>query len=120
MRYFHGGVPGLRPGDLANPHPPRVLDGCPVCAARAQGLTATLYGHPVDPPTRRPDRGYITTDREYARFYASLCWYGDLYTVDPVNEFTADLGENGYAAIRGLLTRAAAGASAAPRPRKPT
>lgn len=25
-----------------------------------------------------------------------------------VNEFTADLGENGYAAIRGLLTRAAA------------
>jgi 1,4-dihydroxy-6-naphthoate synthase len=25
-----------------------------------------------------------------------------------VNEFTADLGEDGYAAIRGLLTRAAA------------
>jgi 1,4-dihydroxy-6-naphthoate synthase len=25
-----------------------------------------------------------------------------------VNEFTADLGENGYAAIRSLLTRAAA------------
>ena len=25
-----------------------------------------------------------------------------------VNEFTADLGEDGYAAVRGLLTRAAA------------
>lgn len=68
MRYFHGGVPGLRPGDLVIPHPPRVLDGCPVCAARAQGLTATLDGHPVDPPTRRADRVYITTDCDYARF----------------------------------------------------
>lgn len=86
MRYFHGGVPGLRPGDLITPHPPRSLDGCPVCTARAQGLTATLDGQPIDPPTGRPDRVYITTDRDYGRFYASLTWYGDLYTVQPVGE----------------------------------
>ncbi|MET7524663.1 hypothetical protein ACWEAF_20160 [Streptomyces sp. NPDC005071] len=86
MRYFHGGVPGLRPGDTVTPHPPRVLDGCPVCAARAQGLTATLDGKPIDPPTGRPDRVYITTDRDDGRFYASRYWYGDLYTVEPVGE----------------------------------
>ncbi len=33
---------------------------------------------------------------------------GDLHIGLYVNEFTADLGENGYAAVRGLLTRAAA------------
>lgn len=86
MRYFHGGIPGLRPGDLLTPHRPNILDGCPVCAARAQGLTATLDGKPIDPPTGRPDRVYITTDREYARFYASRWWYGDLYVVEPVGD----------------------------------
>ncbi|MFD3452763.1 hypothetical protein ACFWVC_11310 [Streptomyces sp. NPDC058691] len=86
MRYFHGGVPGLRPGDLITPHPPRAVDGCAICEARTQGLTATLNGQPIDPPNGRPDRVYIATDRDYGRFYASLSWYGDLYTVEPVGE----------------------------------
>lgn len=86
VRYFHGGVPGLRPGDLVTPHPPNLIDGCPVCAARADGLTATLNGQAVDPPTGRPDRVYITSDRDYGRFYASRYWRGDLYTVEPVGD----------------------------------
>ncbi|WP_324787068.1 hypothetical protein [Streptomyces sp. H51] len=87
MRYFHGGVPGLKPGDLLTSHPPYVVAGCTVCRAGAQGQTATMGdGQAVDPSTGRPDRVYITTDREYARFYASRYWYGDLYTVEPVGE----------------------------------
>ncbi|MFF3378181.1 hypothetical protein ACFYXF_35160 [Streptomyces sp. NPDC002680] len=30
MRYFHGGVPGLDPGDLITPISPHVVDGCKV------------------------------------------------------------------------------------------
>ncbi|MEU6318179.1 hypothetical protein [Streptomyces sp. NPDC047009] len=87
LRYFHGGVPGLKPGDLITPSPPHVVDGCKVCEARAHGLTATTRdGKTIDPPTGRPDRVYITSDREYARYYASRYWYGDLYTVEPVGE----------------------------------
>ncbi|MER5917017.1 hypothetical protein ABT124_43380 [Streptomyces sp. NPDC001982] len=85
-----GRIPGLKPGDLITPRPPHVVDGCKVCEARAAGLTATTSdGQAVDPPTGRPDRVYITSDREYARFYASRYWYGDLYTVEPVGETEA-------------------------------
>ncbi|MFB7443095.1 hypothetical protein ACFC01_33150 [Streptomyces mirabilis] len=89
MRYFHGGVPGLKPGDLITPSSPHVVEGCKVCEARAQGLTAMVGGEAVDPPTGRPDRVYITSDRDYARFYASRYWYGDLYTAEPVGELEA-------------------------------
>ncbi|MDQ0961958.1 hypothetical protein QFZ66_005836 [Streptomyces sp. B4I13] len=86
-RYFNGGVPGLKPGDLVTPHQPAVVDGCPICVARAKGETyRDEQGRVVDPPTGRPDRVYITTDREYARFYASKTWLGDLYVVEPVGE----------------------------------
>ena len=83
MRLFHGGVPGLSRGDLLQPghsrdnrHP-----GCPVCEARAAGKD-----HPLDPATRHADRVYLTEDREYARYYASLYGRGDLYRVEPVGE----------------------------------
>ncbi|MFF3875867.1 hypothetical protein [Streptomyces sp. NPDC001978] len=73
-----------------HPAPPHVVDDCKVCEARAAGLTATTSdGQAVDPPTGRPDRVYTTSDREYARFYASRYWYGDLYTVEPVGETEA-------------------------------
>lgn len=84
-RLFHGGVPGLRPGDLIEPGPPHVVDGCPICAARAQGLSYTVPDlGVVDPPTGRPDRVYITSHRDYGRFHASKYPLGDLYTVQPV------------------------------------
>ncbi|GAA2107745.1 hypothetical protein [Streptomyces synnematoformans] len=83
-QYFHGGVPGLAPGDLITPHEPNYVDGCPVCEAKARGEQPHVPGlGNVDPLTARPDRIYITTDREYARYYASKYPRGDLYTVDP-------------------------------------
>lgn len=86
-RLFHGGAPGLKPGDLIQPGPPHVVDGCPVCQARARGESYTVPGFGViDPPTGRPDRVYLTSDREYARWYASKFPRGDLYVVEPVGD----------------------------------
>jgi hypothetical protein len=82
--YYHGGVPGLAIGDLLEPghsrdhrHP-----GCPWCAAHERG-DAHLG---ADGPSRRPGRVYMTEDREYARYHASLYGRGDLYMVEPVGE----------------------------------
>jgi hypothetical protein len=87
MIFFHGGFPDLRPGDLITPHAPNVVDGCAICAAKAAGRQPVIEGlGVVDPLTERPDRVYITTDRDYARFYASKYPRGDLYTVEPVGE----------------------------------
>lgn len=80
LRLWHGGVPGLHPGDLLVGGQARhTLDGCAMCAAREDG-TAT-----IDAASARPDRVYLTTIREYARFYASLWGRGDLYRVEPVD-----------------------------------
>lgn len=85
-RYFHGGIAGLRPGDVIHAMVDgqrRPVEGCPCCAARNQGE------HPgVDGPPKHPDRVYVTTDREYARYYASVARYGDLYVVEPIGELT--------------------------------
>ena len=87
MRYFHGGIPGLKPGDLITPHAPNVVNGCGICAAKAAGQQPHVEGlGVVDPLTERTDRVYITTDRDYARFYASKYPRGDLYTVEPVGD----------------------------------
>lgn len=80
-RLFHGGAPGLRPGDLIEPgHARKPLDGCGWCAAR-----------PVLPPTLdgnagHADQVYLTPHRLYARYYASLYGRGDLYQVEPLGE----------------------------------
>lgn len=80
---FHGGVPGLRIGDLlAGGHERRQHEGCEWCGARAAGTAVH------DPASHRPDKVYITADREYARFYASLYGYGDLYRVEPIGDLT--------------------------------
>lgn len=90
MRYFHGGIPDLKPGALITPHKPNVVDGCAICAAKAAGQQPVVEGlGVVDPLTERPDRVYITSDREYARFYASKYPRGDLYVVEPVGEVEA-------------------------------
>src|SRR3990167_9945994 len=80
-RLFHGGVPGLRAGDLIEPgHERKVHDGCAWCAARAQ-LPATSDGLP-----EHADRVYLTPERSYARYYASLYGRGDLYQVEAVGD----------------------------------
>lgn len=83
MRLFHGGVPGLRVGDIILPgHDRRHHDGCPWCEARANG--GAYLG--MDGPTRREGRVYATPNRLYAKHYASLWGRGDLYRVAPVGE----------------------------------
>lgn len=80
MRHlWHGGFPGRRPGQLLDAsHARNHLDCCPVCADRRAGTTA------LDPLPGQADRIYLTADREYARYYASLVHLGDLYQVEPV------------------------------------
>lgn len=83
-KYFHGGVPGLRPGDiLRGGHGRKMHDGCPFCEARAAG--GSLDG--IDPASAR-EAVYITTDKGYAKHYASLYGRGDLYAVEPIGPLT--------------------------------
>lgn len=86
MRLFHGGVPGLRRGDIIEPgHDRREHPGCPYCEARSAekaGGDAPV----IDPLAGHPDRVYATTHRGYARHYASLWGRGDLYYVEPVGD----------------------------------
>lgn len=107
IRYYHGGKAGLKPGDLLIPSPPHVNDGCPVCVARDRGRTVTVGEYrawlrakgpaaarvlaelegaddaePIDPPSGR-HAVYITTDEDYALWYAARS-RGDLYRVVPV------------------------------------
>lgn len=106
-RYYHGGVPGLNVGDIIVSSPPRITDGCPICLARAKGQTLTVGEYrrfaasqgpkgasilkmlegapdnaPIDPPSRIQGV-YITTDIDYATFYAARSG-GDLYEVAPI------------------------------------
>jgi len=79
-RLFHGGVPGLQPGDLIEPgHDRNHHDGCPWCEARARG-----EAHLGIDPLAEPGRVYCTTNRLYAKHYASLWGRGDLYGVEAV------------------------------------
>ncbi|MEV5048209.1 hypothetical protein AB0N20_27330 [Streptomyces griseoincarnatus] len=77
-RYFHGGVPGLVPGDLLLP---------PDTTGAERTLTADVLG--MGGRARR-DRVYVTTGREVARVYAALFLDGALYEVEPVGELVAD------------------------------
>lgn len=83
--YWHGGVPGLSVGDLIKPgHERKHHDGCQWCEARkaqAEGGDA-----PFLDPLAKPDRVYFTSDRLYAKHYASLYGRGWLYRVEPVGE----------------------------------
>lgn len=78
---YHGGVPGLSEGDVIQPGHSRDHhhSGCPWCEARAKGGS---FGG--DGPSMRADRVYVTADKAYARYYASLYGRGDLYEVEPV------------------------------------
>lgn len=78
VRYFHGGVPGLVPGDLLLP---------PVATGTTRTLTADVLE--MGGQARR-DRVYVTTGREVARVYAALFLDGALYEVEPVGELVAD------------------------------
>lgn len=91
IRYFHGGAPGLRPGDLIGPRQDgdsaHLVDGCPVCEARRAGA-------PVDADDNDPSLVYVTTSRDYARVYAAGYPRGALYVVEPIGEMVDRTGEH--------------------------
>jgi len=83
---FHGGAPGLKAGDIIQPgHKRKTHDGCSWCIARESGQAGML-----DPQSKHQDKVYVTSDRLYAKYYASLYGYGDLYRVRPVNPTPSD------------------------------
>lgn len=88
-RYWHGGAPGLRVGDLITPRAGgdmgHLVDGCPTCEARR---TAT----PDADDDNDPAFVYVTTNREYARIYAAGYPRGDIYRVEPIGELYETTG----------------------------
>lgn len=89
-RLFHGGVAGLGPGDRITPgfvHR-KLHDRCATCEAHARGENG-----PLEPATPT-GRVYATTDRQYARYYASKVGLGWLYVVRPDGDlYPADEGD---------------------------
>lgn len=81
--YWHGGAPGLQPGDIIEPTTgtAHLLDGCPTCEARRAGTP--LAGDDNDPRLV-----YVTTERWYARLYAAGYPRGWLYRVEPLGSLT--------------------------------
>lgn len=86
--YWHGGPPGLRPGDVIKPQPlgegAHLVDGCPTCEARKRGEQL---------PTDDLDSSfvYVTSDRKYASLYAAGYPDGGLYRVQPLGELVPSL-----------------------------
>lgn len=78
VRYFHGGVPGLRRGDLLLP---------PAVTGTGRTLTADVIDMGG---AARLDRVYVTSGREVARVYAALFPDGALYEVETLGELVAD------------------------------
>lgn len=82
-RFWHGGAPGLQPGDLIEPRPDtdtqHLVDGCPTCEARRRGEQLAEDDNDAS-------LVYVTQERDYARIYAAGYPLGALYVVEPVGE----------------------------------
>lgn len=94
MRLYHGGVSGLKPGQL-------LLPPCETGHVPARLTTGKLFdGESVEdylgPDINRGDRVYLTPDREFARAYAAMIGvmsgsgYGSLYVAEPVGPAEPD------------------------------
>jgi len=81
MRYWHGGFPGLRPGDL-------ILPATESGAVRTLTAWGSLPGYDADHV--RPDRVHLTTERASARVFAAAYPDGALYQVEPIGETEPD------------------------------
>jgi hypothetical protein len=89
MKYFHGGVKGLKIGGII--------------LAPEITLRFTL-GHYVSDEDKaaghsRGDQVYITTDVNAARVYASMWPGGDVYQVEPIGEMENDLDAVGVSFV---------------------
>lgn len=78
---YHGGAKRLWRGDIVTPDHTRCVEGCPTCEARRRGSDAGLE------PATPGGWVYGTTNRRYARFYASMAVGGDLYKIELIGEF---------------------------------
>lgn len=102
-RLYHGGVPGLRVGDLlTGGQTRRMHEGCAWCQARADGTAEE------DRASEHPDDVYVSASRPYSRFYASLWGLGDLYRVEPVDGDLVPSTEDTWASFRAPAVRVAA------------
>ncbi|NJP27068.1 hypothetical protein FLW53_23290 [Microbispora sp. SCL1-1] len=97
-RLWHGGAPGLQPGDL-------LLPPAQTGIATSSDILIALTGfdphdNGVETDRMRTDRVYLTRDRELARAYAA-CWTakaehglqvgrGALYVARPIGEVWPD------------------------------
>jgi hypothetical protein len=81
MRYFHGGLPGLEPGDQLLPPDATGTD-------HRLSSYAAILGGPVY--AQRTDVVYLTTDRQVARAYAAFYPDGALYQVMPASPVDPD------------------------------
>lgn len=79
-RYFHGGIPGLKPGALILP--PDTTGTSRTLAHYSEQLADS--GHV------RRDRVYVTTGRDVAKVYAAFYPDGALYEVEPDGERVPD------------------------------
>lgn len=88
---YHGGAPGLKPGDIIDGGHSRddLHDDCPICRRRRE-QGAEL---PSPAGTAHPDMAYCTTSRLYARLYASVYGRGDVYQVEPLGPLTPTTDE---------------------------
>lgn len=75
---FHGGVGGMWPRSTIRPNMAehRYVPGCKHCEANKRGLSTTI--EPVTPE----NWVYATSDKLYARYYASRAVKGWLYLVE--------------------------------------
>jgi hypothetical protein len=74
VRYFHGGIPDLKPGD-------RLLPPDQTGTEHRLSTYAAQLGGPAH--TLRTDVVYLTTERQVACGYAAFYPDGALYQVDP-------------------------------------
>lgn len=85
-RYYHGVVRGLKKGDKILP------------PSETGKSTLLQYAKQIDQNCdQRPDMVYITTDKKWAKVYASIFPRGDVYEVIPdgVVEYDPDCKEPG-------------------------
>lgn len=72
MRYFHGGIPGMKPGALILPP-----------ATTGTERTLAEYSEQLGGEHVRRDRVYLATARDVAKAYAAFYPDGALYEVEP-------------------------------------
>lgn len=79
VRYYHGGVRGLKQGDKILP---------PSTTGKS---TLLKYAQEIDPNCdQRADRIYLTTDKRMAKLFAAGFPRGDVYEVIPDDEVEDD------------------------------